>query len=136
VRLLLFVLAGVVLVLAAVIVYRSVSARRSQAVPPKETASITLRSPRGELIDPPREFSWDPVPGATQYRVKIADEDAVWPMFVKTADRPPLVLESSELSAFAPGRIHMWEVEALGEDGSPIATGSIRFRITPIPAPS
>lgn len=132
-RALLLVATGVVLVAALALGYR-VLTRRSHPSVPEPRAYVTLTSPRGDLIEPPREFTWVPIPGALRYRVKIADEDALWPMFLKTTNRPPVVLDDRESSALTPGRVHVWEVEALGKDGNPIAKGAVQFRVVP-PAP-
>lgn len=135
-RLVLLVLACAVLLLGLVVLLQMAAGRRELPLESDSAAYVTLTAPRGELLDPPREFSWLPYPGAVRYRVKISDEDALWPMFLKTTDRPPVVLDPREASSLTPGRIHVWEVEALGKDGAPIATGGVRFRITPVGAPS
>ena len=103
---------------------------------PAPTASIQLIAPRQDVNAPPSEFSWAPVPGASQYRVRIADEDAVWPMFVKMTTNTKLVLGPKEVTAIAAGRIHEWQVEALDDKGQPIALGGSRFRFMPPEAAS
>ena len=95
-------------------------------------APMRVVQPRGDAVDPPKEFSWLPVRGAGSYRVRIADEDAVWPLFVKTVSEPKLVLDPKEVTAITPGRIHEWAVEALDAKGHVIARGGSRFRYMPV----
>ena len=103
---------------------------------PAPTASVRLIAPRQDVNAPPSEFSWEPVPGASQYRVRIADADALWPIFVKMTTNTKLVLGPNEVTAITAGRIHEWEVEALDDKGQPIALGYLRFRFMPPEAPS
>jgi hypothetical protein len=70
-----------------------------------------------------------PVPGAAGYRVRIADADSVWPLFVRSSTGPVLLLEPRESKALTPGRDHEWTVEALNPDGAPIGAGNARFRV-------
>src|SRR6476659_4657566 len=100
---------GAVLLTVALTGCRGRSDSREQ--PEANTAPIRIIQPRGDAIDPPKEFKWTAVPGAASYRVRIADEDAVWPLFVKTVTQPRLVLEPREVTAISPGRIHEWAVE-------------------------
>jgi hypothetical protein len=125
--------AGILAVLIIFVVVARVSTRARPTAPlePDPKAYVTLRAPRGEVVAPPREFAWRAVEGAARYRVKISDEDALWPLFVKTLDRGPLVLDDKEVKAITPGRIHIWEVDALDAAGQPIARGTSRFRFTP-----
>ena len=92
---------------------------------------MNLRAPRGEVKSAPRSFEWEAVPGASQYRVTISDADALWPLFMRTTTSTSLQLDSRQVSAIAPGRIHVWEVEAQDSRGSPIARGEMQFRVTP-----
>lgn len=102
-------------------------ARGQEPAQPK--AWVTLVEPRGEALTQPTRFDWNPVAGAAQYKVTIADEDAVWPLVVRTVPAPPLMLTPDEATSMTLGRIHVWDVEALGADGAPIATGGTRFRV-------
>jgi len=90
---------------------------------------MTLIGPRGETDAVPTEFTWAAFPGATEYRVEIEDEDAFWPLVVKTVKTTGLTLTEKERAAITRGRIHHWEVEARDARGGPIATGGARFRV-------
>jgi hypothetical protein len=90
---------------------------------------VSLVAPRGDVDAPPALFTWKPVAGAVRYRVRIADADTVWPLFVRTTDSPALALDPGEIPALAPGRMHEWDVEAYDAAGSLIASGGTQFRV-------
>lgn len=90
---------------------------------------VALVAPRGNVASAPELFHWKPVPGASRYRVQIADADAVWPLFVRTTTSPALGLEPHELPALTPGRVHEWGVEAFDDAGTLIASGGTQFRV-------
>jgi hypothetical protein len=92
---------------------------------------VRLIVPRGEVEVAPREYLWEPVPGATSYSVKIADADAIWPLFVRRIEATALVLDAEQAKAIVTGRIHVWEVEALDAQGALIGSGATRFRVRP-----
>jgi hypothetical protein len=92
---------------------------------------VSLVAPRGDLDAPPALFAWKPVAGAVRYRVRIADADTVWPLFVRTTDQPSLVLDPGEIPALVPGRMHEWDVEAYDAGGSLVASGGTQFRVRP-----
>ena len=129
------VIATVIILLAVFLVLAAARARRTPpaqaTAAPGPSASVRVIQPRGEAVDPPKEFSWVAVPGATHYQVRIADEDAVWPIFVQTTTEPRLLLDAREVNAITPGRIHEWDVEALDAKGQIIAKGGSRFRFMP-----
>jgi hypothetical protein len=103
---------------------------------PGPAAYVRLAEPRGEVEEVPLQFSWEAIAGADEYKVTISDADAVWPLLVHKTKENSLTLTPKEGSAIVPGRIHVWEVEALDSDGLPIATGGVRFRVAPPePAP-
>ena len=94
---------------------------------------IEIVEPRGELATAPFRFEWRPVPRADLYELTISDDDAIWPLFVRRTQSAVHLLDPGERSALRPGRIHLWEVAALAEDGSAIAREQARFRIGPAP---
>lgn len=127
----LIVAAVLALVAAAVAVWIvAVRARHRRAAPPPEpTTAVALLEPRGDIAVTPRAFRWTPVPSAASYKVTIADDDAVWPMFVRTTTESSLPLDAKDAAAISAGRIHMWEVIALDAAGSTVAQGKARFRV-------
>jgi len=132
VRSVVLVATGMLLVLAALVLASKLLSRRSAPPPPEPKASVTLRRPRGEIGAPPREFAWAAVPGAVRYRVKISDQDALWPLSVRTTETTSLTLDAKEAaSAITLKRIHVWEVEGLDAAGLPIARGEAPFWVTP-----
>lgn len=120
----------VAIVVAAGLAVWVVSARGRRAPPPPEvTATVPLLAPLGSVASPPRAFTWTPVPGTASYKVTIGDDDALWPIFVRTTRDSALPLDERDASAIVAGRIHAWEVLALDASGVPVARGTGRFRI-------
>lgn len=133
-RLVLFAVA-VALLVTGLVTVRLVR-RASAPSGPSPERRVAIDSPRGDLATAPDRFAWEPVPGAASYRVRIADADAIWPLFVRSTTGAGLVLEPWEASALAPGRIHEWDVEALDAGGALIASGGTQFRVrVPKPVP-
>lgn len=114
---------------AVVIWVVGVRARHRRASTPEPTASVTLLEPLGSIAVTPRAFTWKPVSSAASYKVTIADDDAVWPIFVRTMTASSLPLDEKDAAAISAGRIHMWEVVALDAAGNPVARGTARFRV-------
>jgi hypothetical protein len=104
--------------------------------PPGPAAYVTLLEPRGQVPVIPELFEWRAVRGAAKYKVTISDDDAVWPLLVRSTAETSLTLSAKEMEAIKPGRIHIWEVAALGLDGLPMATGGVRFMVAPPEAPA
>jgi len=126
-------LGAVVLGLALWVVFRP-GPRESAQASGTSARTLTLVAPRGDLETAPSLFEWRPVEGALRYTVKIEDADAVWPLFVRSSESPSLSLAPQEASALLPGRVHVWEVQALDGEGRVIASGGTRFRIrAPLP---
>ena len=114
----------------ALVLLSHLTARRDQP-PPEPAAWVTMIEPRGDLDSAPRRFVWNAVAKAVRYKVTITDQDAVWPLFVKQTSESSVLLADREALAIVPGRIHVWEVEALDEVGRPVAKGGVRFRVVP-----
>ncbi len=91
---------------------------------------VNLDQPKGEVAETPVRFTWQPVDGASRYRVTIEDADTFWPLVLGTSDVPAFDLPE-ERGAIRPGRIHEWSVEALDAGGATIAWGGARFWIGP-----
>lgn len=120
---------------AALLAIVAESGCSSPPPPPTDTEPekpVRLVSPRGDVESIPREFRWEAVPGAERYRVTIADNDAMWPLFVKRTAEPVLLLDEKEASAVMVGRVHLWEVEAFDAGGVSVAKGEVTFRV-PLP---
>ena len=124
-------MALVIACLVLLVVFFQTISQRTPPVP-EPRLYIVLRQPRGELAKIPGRFVWQAVKGAAKYKVTISDEDAVWPLLVLTSTETSLELSAKEMQAITPGRIHIWEVAALGQDGLPTATGGVRFWV-PLP---
>ncbi len=120
--------AAIVLVVGGWLALRS-PRRSSESTDPAAERFVETVSPKGDLDAAPSEFRWRSVPEAARYTVRIADADAIWPLFVRSTETAALALDAKELSAFASGRIHVWEVEAFDASGKRVATGGTRFRI-------
>jgi hypothetical protein len=128
-----FAIAAIVVIATAVAVVIwvvGVRARHRRAAPrPEPAASVELIAPLGGIAETPRAFTWAPVPSAASYKVTIGDNDAVWPLFVRTTTASSLGLDERDAGAISAGRILMWEVLALDAAGNPVARGSARFRV-------
>jgi hypothetical protein len=90
---------------------------------------IAVRSPVGDLAEPPRRFEWLAVDRAVRYRVRVMEVDhrEVWSSVTPAAevDLPPAVR-----SSIGPGRTLLWEVTAYDASGAAIAeSGAQSFRI-------
>jgi len=123
----LVVIAILAIAVGWVVVRRAREGARGDGLGPEKF--ISLVAPRGDLDAPPALFTWKPVAGAVRYRVRIADADTVWPLFVRTTDSPSLALDPGEVPALTPGRMHEWDVEAYDDAGSLIASGGTQFRV-------
>ncbi len=115
--------------------HHGAAAAHGPAPAPPPAKFVNLISPRGELSAVPTLFEWHPIEGASRYTVKIEDADAVWPLFVRSTTSPVLSLEPAEATAFQPGRVYVWEVQAFDDRGSLSASGGTQFRL-PSPSPS
>ena len=124
---------AVVLLVVAVTLFLLMARSRARrgAQHPEPPAAVALLAPLGGIAVTPRAFTWSPVPAAASYKVTIADEDAVWPIFVRTTSATSLPLDDRDTSAIAPGRVHVWEVLALDASAAPVARGTGRFRVRP-----
>ena len=123
------ILAIVAAALFAIWVAGARARHRRAAAKLEPPAAVALLAPLGGVGATPRAFTWKPVPTAASYKVTIADDDAVWPIFVRTTTASALPLDEKDAGAIAAGRIHMWEVVALDAAGAPVAVGKARFRV-------
>lgn len=102
-----------------------------------DTAPGTYRSarlgnltPAGELAQAPNELRWDAVPGATHYRVQIAEVDAQ-PVWGASTTEPRAVLPPHVVAQFAPGKSLLWSVEAFRGNESLTQSQTETIRVTP-----
>ena len=126
------VAAIVAAILAALIagIWLGVRARQRRAADqPVPAAEVRLLAPLGNVGALPPAFTWTPVPSAASYKVTIGDDDALWPIFVRTTTTASLPLDPKDAAAIAAGRVHAWEVVALDAAGNPVARGRARFRV-------
>ena len=107
------------------------SARDTGPAGAEADAPVEILEPRGMLAAAPRRFAWKPVTGAASYEVSIADDDTVWPLFVRRTEGTELTLEAHEAAALSPRRVFLWEATARAADGRTLARGQARFRIDP-----
>jgi hypothetical protein len=93
--------------------------------------TITVRSPVGELREPPRRFEWIPIAGASTYRARLMEVDRreVWSASTAATgiDLPPEVRALS-----VPAKTLVWDVTAYDASGGAIAeSGAQAFRLAP-----
>jgi hypothetical protein len=75
------------------------------------SARLEIVGPRGDLAQAPNELRWDPVPGASLYRVRIVEVDATELWSGETTETH-VVLPPAVIAQFAPGKSLLWQVEA------------------------
>ncbi len=85
--------------------------------------------PVGDLQQIPKEFTWQPIPGAASYEVSLMEVDRaeIW----KTQSTGNQIQLPAEIRArLLPGKTLLWQVTARNRSGFQLATSSIqRFRI-------
>jgi hypothetical protein len=105
--------------------------------PPDETGrdhlpQMDLYEPKGLFDQPPAVFRWEPVTGASHYRLTLSDQDTIWPLVKREVEATSLELTESERRAYAAPRKYQWEVEALvGDEPTRLAHGTAYFAIVP-----
>ena len=127
--LIILAIVGAVLALGLALWVFGLRARGRRVVPQEPAAEVVLLAPLGGIGETPRTFSWQPVPDAASYKVTIADDDAVWPLFVRNTTEASLIVDEKGAAAITAGRIHAWEVLALDASGASLARGRGRFRV-------
>lgn len=110
------------LALLAPLLDRSAPPPLSEASPAGTVRSATILpvEPRGELETAPRRLRWQPVPGASSYRVDVRGVDGrlLWSV---TSDVAEVAVDPVAV-AFAPAVRYSWRVEALDAGGRPLAS--------------
>ena len=97
---------------------------------------VVVEAPLGEVVAPPRELRWRPVPGAASYRVRLmtVDETPLWDV---RATAPPAAIPADVEARLHRAVSYDWMVEAAAPDGTILArSAAARFRITPLPEPT
>jgi anti-sigma factor RsiW len=120
-------------VTAVVLVGHRAGGPTGPATPPvrgdgSAAAVTTVSPPEGASIDAPPTFAWQPVAGATAYRISItrADGDSVWAASLRdTVARAP----EGVLTPAPDG--YFWYVDALLADGRSVAGTAHEFRLGP-----
>lgn len=94
------------------------------------SARLELVAPAGDLPQAPNELRWQPVPGASLYRVRILEVDAteVWS---GDATEPHIALPPAAIAHFAPGKSLRWQVEAFRGQESLAVSETQTVRVTP-----
>jgi hypothetical protein len=94
---------------------------------------LKVLAPVGDVATPPDELTWVEVRGATRYDVVILEVDrtALWHT---TSSVSRAKVPASVVSRFAVGKTVIWEVRALNQSGTEIASsGAQRFRVIKSP---
>jgi hypothetical protein len=82
----------------------------------------------GELSQPPQQLTWEAVPGASSYSVRIDDitGDKIWQ---STSTDNSINVDPELKEKMRPGKPLKWTVRALDANGKELAVGSANFRI-------
>jgi hypothetical protein len=89
---------------------------------------ITL-SPKGDLGQGPTELSWQPVPGAANYSVKLMEVDRS-ELWEASSGQTSVSLPATVRERIVPGKTLIWQVVALDATGKTLAASQVeRFRI-------
>jgi len=96
---------------------------------PTRGAALELRSPLGTVAGRPSALEWEPVDGASGYRVSIerVDGTTVWSA---EAGTPPLAIPDDVARRLGGGVTYRWRVEALDAGSAVLASSQLgTFRI-------
>lgn len=94
------------------------------------SARLEIVAPRGDLAQAPNELRWEPVPGASLYRVQIVEVDATGLWSGETTGTH-VVLPPAVIAEFAPGKSLLWQVEAFRGEESLAVSETQTVRVTP-----
>ena len=93
------------------------------------SATLDVVGPIGDVTASPGTLHWTSGSGAARYEVevRVVDQTLLW----RGSARDPLVNLPASISArFAPGKTILWQVKALGDDGTVLAdSGTRQFRV-------
>jgi len=93
--------------------------------------SIALTAPIGDQTTVPGRLQWQPVSGATRYRVRLSEVDRQEVWSSDTADTE-VDLPTAVRARIVPGKTLVWQVTAIGASNAPIAESRAeRFRLAP-----
>ena len=91
--------------------------------------SVALLKPIGDQARPPSALSWNAVPGASRYRVRVLEVDRT-ELWAATTPESSVSLPDSVRNQIVPLKTLLWDVSALDAAGNVLATsggGSFRF---------
>ncbi len=90
---------------------------------------VVALAPKGDLVDRPTEFHWQPLPGADHYSVKLMEVDRV-ELWQGLSTEPKVMLPAEVREKIVPGKTLLWQVTALDSNRQPVAVSQVeRFRI-------
>jgi hypothetical protein len=90
------------------------------------SASLELLAPSGDIVEKPNTFTWEAVPGATVYSMKVMEVDGTV-VAEQKAESNSALADSKVVELVLPGKTLHWQVTALDATGktlaeSPVAT--------------
>jgi hypothetical protein len=90
---------------------------------------ILLTNPKGDLTEIPQEFEWNPVQGATGYRVVLLDEELSEVWVSEKIPQTSLKLSQLLFEAIKRGRLYYWKVIVFSSDGGTRESGLQEFEV-------
>jgi hypothetical protein len=91
--------------------------------------AVALRAPVGDVTVVPERLQWEPVDGASRYRVRLAEVDRHEIWSAETSDTS-IAIPDSVRAQVVPGKTLVWQVTAYNAAGAPIADSDPqRFRL-------
>ena len=96
--------------------------------------SVDILSPLGDLTAAPTMMKWRAVAGASRYRVRLLEVDRT-ELWKTTVSQTSVALDESVRQKIAPLKSLLWDVTALNDTGTALASSGLqRFRLKTGPA--
>ena len=133
-------LSAVSLAMAALLVVISLKTTLHEAPVVDETGAnisnfrsgvVKLNTPTGDVAVAPQSFTWEAVPNASKYRVRLmeVDQNVLWSTEIYTFS---IAVPADIRGKIVPAKTLLWQVDALDASGRMIASSSPeRFRVAP-----
>jgi hypothetical protein len=125
--------AALAIAAAVMLVTISIGNLRHRPYAPSENSversqSIELLSPKGDLKSTPQSLSWNAVPAAVRYQVRLMEVDKTI-LWETTVSYPSVLLPSQVVPLILPGKRLLWAVDALDAGGHSLVSGAQDFRL-------
>jgi hypothetical protein len=92
------------------------------------SSSVRILEPSGDVAESPKEFRWEPAPGAARYEIVIGEVDGS--ELVRVPATGTTAAAPAEVASAPPLKTLTWKVIALGADGKPVGESPVtRFRV-------